>query len=72
MAIGGRELQFFLGGLQMGLLDEVIGAALRSRAGSGIPQSAQGQPAQAQYSQIAAALTKLLASRAAAASAVGQ
>ena len=51
----------------MGLLDDVIGAALRSRAGSG--QSAQSQPAQAQYSQIAAALTKLLASRVAAASA---
>jgi uncharacterized protein YidB (DUF937 family) len=51
----------------MGLLDDVIGAALRSRAGSG--QSAQSQPAQAQYSQIAAALTKLLASRVATASA---
>ena len=66
------QLQFVLGGLLMGLLDEVIGAALRSRAGSGQSaqnQSAQGQPAQAQYSQIAAALTKLLASRAAAASA---
>ena len=66
------QLQFVLGGLLMGLLDEVIGAALRSRAGSGQSaqsQSAQGQPAQAPYSQIAAALTKLLASRAAAASA---
>jgi uncharacterized protein YidB (DUF937 family) len=71
------QLQFFLGELQMGLLDEVIGAALRSRAGSGQSaqsqsaqsQSAQGQPAEAQYSQIAAALTKLLASSAAAASA---
>ena len=56
----------------MGLLDEVIGAALRSRAGSGQTaqsQSAQGQPAQDQYSQIAAALTKLLAPSEAAASA---
>ena len=55
----------------MGLLDEVIGAALRSRAGSGQSarsQSAQGQPAQGQYAQIAVALTKLLASRVAAAS----
>jgi uncharacterized protein YidB (DUF937 family) len=54
----------------MGLLDEVIGAALGSRAGNGQPtqgQATQGQPAQDQYSQIAAALTKLLAPRAEAA-----
>jgi len=43
----------------MGLLDEVIGAALGSRAGSSPPsQSQQGQSAQ---DQIAAVLTKLLA-----------
>ena len=53
----------------MGLLDEVIGAALGSRAGSGQPtqaqaQATQAQPTQDQYSQIAAALTKLLAPRA--------
>ena len=56
---------------QMGLLDQVIGAVLKSATGSGQSaqsQSPQGQPAQAQYAQIAAVLTKLLASRAAAAS----
>ena len=55
----------------MGLLDQVIGAVLKSATGSGQSaqsQSPQGQPAQAQYAQIAAVLTKLLASRAAAAS----
>jgi uncharacterized protein YidB (DUF937 family) len=62
--IGGRGLQFFPGGLQMGLLDEVIGAALGSRAGSGQP--AQGQQGQSAQDQIAAALAKLLAPSAAA------
>ena len=59
----------------MGLLDEVIGAALGSRAGSGQPaqlqpgqgQPGQGQPGQDQFSQIATALTKLLAPSAGAA-----
>ena len=66
-----RERQLILGGHQRGLLDQVIGAVLSSRTGSGQSaqsQSAQGQAAQAQYPEIAAALTKLLASRAAATS----
>jgi uncharacterized protein YidB (DUF937 family) len=49
----------------MGLLDEVIGAALGSRGQPAPGQGAQGQPSQDQFSQIAAALTALLAPRAA-------
>ena len=47
----------------MGLLDEVISAALGSRA----PTSSQSMPAQDQFSQIAAALQELLAPKQAAA-----
>ncbi len=47
----------------MGLLDEVIGAALGSRGQPVQGQAAPGQSAPAQFSQIAAALTALLASR---------
>jgi uncharacterized protein YidB (DUF937 family) len=54
----------------MGFLDEVISAALGAKAqpaepqaGQVQPQSAQGQPAQDPLSQIAAALTALLAPR---------
>lgn len=46
----------------MGLLDDVIGAALGGKPTQG--QSAQGQPSQDQFSQIAAALMALLAPRA--------
>jgi len=46
----------------MGLLDDVIGAALGAKPTQG--QTAQGQPTQDQFSQIAAALTALLAPRA--------
>jgi uncharacterized protein YidB (DUF937 family) len=67
----------------MGFLDEVISAALGSKTqpaqpqpgqmqaqpGQVQPQSAQGQPAQDPLSQIATALTALLASRTGAASA---
>jgi uncharacterized protein YidB (DUF937 family) len=52
----------FLEDLNMGLLDDVIGAALGAKPTQG--QSAQGQPSQDQFSQIAAALTALLAPRA--------
>ena len=45
----------------MGLLDDVIGAALGAKPTQG--QAAQGQPTQDQFSQIAAALTALLAPR---------
>ena len=45
----------------MGLLDDVIGAALGAKPTQG--QTARGQPAQDQFSQIAAALTALLAPR---------
>jgi len=51
----------------MGLLDEVIGAALGSRVQPAPGQTAQGQTAQDQFAQIAAALTALLAPRQAAA-----
>jgi uncharacterized protein YidB (DUF937 family) len=49
----------------MGLLDEVIGAALgaRGQPSQSQGQMSQGQPAQDQFSQIAAALTALLAPR---------
>jgi uncharacterized protein YidB (DUF937 family) len=50
-----------LGGLQMGMLDEVINAALGSKAPPAQGQPPQGQPAQDQFSQIAAALQALLA-----------
>lgn len=46
----------------MGLLDDVIGAALGAKPTQG--QTAQGQPSQDQFSQIAAALMALLAPRA--------
>jgi uncharacterized protein YidB (DUF937 family) len=45
----------------MGLLDEVIGAALRSKAPHAQGQSPQRAPAQDQFSQIAVALQELLA-----------
>lgn len=51
----------------MGLLDDVIGAALGAKPTQS--RTAQGQPAQDQFSQIAAALTALLAPRPGAASA---
>jgi uncharacterized protein YidB (DUF937 family) len=52
----------------MGFLDEAISAALGSKVQSaqpqsGQPQSTQGQPAQDPWSQIATALTALLAPR---------
>ena len=47
----------------MGLLDEVIGAALGPRAQPARGQPPQGQPPQDQFSQIAAALAALLAPR---------
>ena len=49
----------------MGMLDQVIAAALGSRGQP--PQGQTAQPAQDQFSQIAAALTALLAPRAGAA-----
>jgi len=52
----------FLEDLKMGLLDDVIGAALGAKPTQG--QTAQGQPSQDQFSQIAAALMALLAPRA--------
>jgi uncharacterized protein YidB (DUF937 family) len=52
---------------KMGLLDEVIGAALGSRGQPAPGQTAQGQPNQDQFAQIAAALMALLAPRQAAA-----
>jgi uncharacterized protein YidB (DUF937 family) len=57
-----HEQLFFLGGLQMGLLDTVISAALGSKA---LPAQGQSQSAsrQDQFSQIAAALQELLASK---------
>src|SRR5262245_50369120 len=55
---------------KMGLLDEVIGAALGSR-GQAAPGQTQGQPAQDQFAQIAAALMALLAPRQAAAPGAG-
>ena len=51
----------------MGLLDQVIGAALGSMGQSAQRQSASGQPAQDQFSQIGAILASLLAPRPAAA-----
>ena len=45
----------------MGLLDEVIGAALRAAAPPAQAQPPQSQPAQDQFAQIAAALQALLA-----------
>jgi uncharacterized protein YidB (DUF937 family) len=48
----------------MGLLDEVIGAALGAKAQPTQAQARQGQPAQDQFSQIAEVLTALLAPRA--------
>ena len=45
----------------MGLLDEVIGAALRAAAPPAGGQPPQSQPAQDQFAQIAAALQALLA-----------
>ena len=52
------------GGLQMGMLDKVIAAALGSRGQAPQGQTGQRQPAQGQFSQIAAAaLTALLAPR---------
>ena len=53
----------------MGLLDEVIRAALGSTARPAQGQPPQSQPAQDQFSQIAAALQELLAPRPGAASA---
>src|SRR5262245_28346327 len=47
----------------MGLLDEVIGAALGARGQPAPAQTAQGRAAPDQFSQIAAALTALLAPR---------
>jgi uncharacterized protein YidB (DUF937 family) len=47
----------------MGLLDQVIGAALGSMGQSAQPQSAPGQPAQDQFSQIGAILASMLAPR---------
>src|SRR5262245_34361939 len=49
--------------LKMGLLDEVIGAALGARGQPAPAQTAQGRAAPDQFSQIAAALTALLAPR---------
>jgi len=49
----------------MGLLDEVIGAALGARGQPAPGQGTQPQTSQDQFSQIAAALTALLAPRAA-------
>jgi len=49
----------------MGLLDEVIGAALGGRAAPPPSQSPQAQPAGDQFAQIAAALSALLAPQAA-------
>ncbi|MBO0763089.1 MAG: DUF937 domain-containing protein [Hyphomicrobiaceae bacterium] len=47
----------------MGLLDEVINAALGSKAPPAQGQAPQSQPAQDQFSQVAAALQALLAPR---------
>jgi uncharacterized protein YidB (DUF937 family) len=49
--------------LKMGLLDEIVGAALGAKGQPSQGQMGQGRPAQDQFSQIAAALTALLASR---------
>lgn len=49
----------------MGLLDEVIGAALGGRGQPAPGQPAQGGPGSDQFAQIAAALTALLAPRSA-------
>ena len=49
----------------MGLLDEVIGAALGARGQPAPGQTAQGRPGSDQFAQIAAALTALLAPRSA-------
>jgi len=51
----------------MGLLDEVISAALGSKAPTAQGPAPQGMPAQDQFSQIAAALQELLAPKQAAA-----
>lgn len=51
----------------MGLLDEVISAALGSKASTAPGPAPQGMPAQDQFSQIAAALQELLAPKQAAA-----
>jgi uncharacterized protein YidB (DUF937 family) len=48
---------------KMGLLDEVISAALGAKAPPAQGQSPQSQPAQDQFAQIAAALQALLAPR---------
>jgi uncharacterized protein YidB (DUF937 family) len=60
------QWRHFLEELNMGLLDEVISAALGAKPTQSAP--AQGQPAQDQFSQIAAALAALLAPRPGAAS----
>src|SRR5262249_18457822 len=52
---------------QMGMLDEVIAAALGAKSQSAPNQASQRQAAQDQFSQIAAALSALLAPRPAAA-----
>jgi uncharacterized protein YidB (DUF937 family) len=58
---GGCVLSSFPGDFQMGMLDEVIRAALGSRASPAQGQPPQRAPAQDQFSQIAAALQELLA-----------
>jgi uncharacterized protein YidB (DUF937 family) len=50
---------------KMGMLDQVIAAALASRGQPPQAQAGQSQPAQDQFSQIRAALTQLLAARSA-------
>jgi uncharacterized protein YidB (DUF937 family) len=55
----------------MGLLDEVIGAALGAKAQPTPGQTAQGRPGPDQFSQIAAALTALLGPRPAGAGQAG-
>jgi uncharacterized protein YidB (DUF937 family) len=62
-------LASLLGETHMGMLDEVIAAALGAKGQPAQGQPAQGRPASDQFSQIAAALTALLAPKAAPAAA---
>jgi hypothetical protein len=59
----GRCVSFSARTLKMGMLDEVIAAALRSRGQARQGQVDQGQRAPDRSSQIAAALAALLSAR---------